>query len=837
MDYNLENIRELLAKGFEEQQLRSLGLYVPEFEPIRESLAKSASKSDIIDQILDYADRNLVVNALLEWAKRRNPARYEKHKPYATEVSSSAPQPAIPASASTEVKVAEPQPSLGQVWNVPHQRNLNFTGREELLRDLRASLTSGQPAALTQAIKGLGGVGKTQLAVEYAYRHAAEYQVVWWMRSEEAATLAADYTALAPALGLPGETIADQNIVREVVRRWLEQHQDWLLIFDNAEEPALLRPYLPQRAKGHILITSRNQSWGSLASPLSVHVFEPAEACQFLMERTGQADEAAAAALAEALGHLPLALEQARAYIEETGRSLAAYLDLFRTHRQALLSYHDPAADYPDTVATTWNLALERVQQSAPAGTDLLRLCAFLAPDDIPTSLLIAGANHLPSDLAAVVADPWPFDQAIAALRRYSLVEFDGVSLSVHRLVQAVTRGRLTAEARLTWAGIAVRLLAEVFPFDENDLATWVESARLLPHILAIAERAETSQVATETTAHTLRQAGRYLYERAEFAQARMLLERSLAIHQAILGDNHPNVATTFNLLARVFLTQGDYAAGRSHLEKALSIWQAVFGDDHPDTAQGLNDWGYLLRAQGDLAGARPYYERALAIREKVLGENHPDTANSLNNMGSLLRDQGDLAGARPYHERALAIREKVLGENHHDTANSLNNMGSLLQEQGDSAGARSYFERALAIQEKVLGENHPDTATSLNNIGYLLLAQGNLAGARSYFERALAIQEKVLGESHPDTARSLNNLGQLLYRQRDYPGARRCLERAWAICQARLGPKHPLTRQVGLHLKLIPKVGHGSKSGQGSLKRKQQKRAKAAQAKGKRKR
>jgi hypothetical protein len=549
MDYNLENIRELLAEGFDEQQLRQIGLYVPEFRDIRESLAKSASKGEIIDQLLDYADRNLKVEAVLAWAEKHNPARYQKHKPYTFEASSSMPQPVASDNIPTSPKATKPQPD--RVWNVPHQRNLNFTGREELLHDLHTKLTSGQPAALTQAIKGLGGVGKTQLAVEYAYRHEEEYQVIWWIRSEEATTLAADYAALAPALALPGETIADQNIVREVVWRWLEQHQDWLLIFDNADDPALLRPYLPQRAKGHILITSRNQSWGNLASPLSVRVFEPSEACKFLMNRTGQKDEAAATALAEALGHLPLALEQARAYIEETGRSLASYLDLFQTHRQELLNYHDPAADYPDTVATTWNLAFERVQQSAPAGADLLRLCAFLAPDDIPVSLFVAGTKHLPPELAATVANPLHFDQAIKALRRYSLVESDGVTLAIHRLVQAATRGRLTAEVRLTWAGVAVRLLAEIFLFDENDLATWAESARLLPHILAIAERAEASQAAAEETAYLLKQAGWYLYERAEFAQSRMLLEKSLVLHQAIFGSNHPNTAVIFIYLPK----------------------------------------------------------------------------------------------------------------------------------------------------------------------------------------------------------------------------------------------------------------------------------------------
>ncbi|TEU22064.1 MAG: hypothetical protein E3J21_00740, partial [Anaerolineales bacterium] len=253
----------------------------------------------------------------------------------------------------------------------PH-RNPNFTGRESLLAQLRSAFTSGQPAALAQAIHGLGGVGKTQLAVEYAYRHAAEYDLVWWVRAEEPATLAADYAALARPLNLPQKDEPDQRLVVQAVQRWLGQRTGWLLVFDHARGPEQVRSYLPHRATGHVLIISRNPAWRGLASPLTVPVLERPESVAFLLKRTGQTGKAAASKLAKALGDLPLALEQAGAYIDATGGSpLSAYLDLFR-HRQRDLSRRGkPSSDYPPTVATTWEIAFQQVRQASPAGADL----------------------------------------------------------------------------------------------------------------------------------------------------------------------------------------------------------------------------------------------------------------------------------------------------------------------------------------------------------------------------------------------------------------------------------------------------------------------------------
>jgi hypothetical protein len=282
------------------------------------------------------------------------------------------------------------------IWNVPHGENQRFVGRDQLLDQIHKTLSAGRAAALT-AIHGLGGVGKTQLAAHYAHRHKGDYQIVWWIKAEEPATLAGDYAALATALNLPEKEVKEQPLIVAAVRRWLEQHPAWLLIFDNARDGEEIRPYLPQGRVGHALITSRDPNWRGVASPLEVRTLLREDAARFLLERAGQSDEVAARALAAELGDLPLALEQAGAYLEETGETLTCYTELFRARRRELQREERPPAGYPDTVATAWLLSFQQAEQQAPVAVELMRLCAFLAPDGIPLSMLRDGQSICPT--------------------------------------------------------------------------------------------------------------------------------------------------------------------------------------------------------------------------------------------------------------------------------------------------------------------------------------------------------------------------------------------------------------------------------------------------------
>ncbi len=525
---------------------------------------------------------------------------------------------------------------LPPVWNVPHIRNPNFTGRKDILSKLKLALTSGEPAAWKQALTGMGGVGKTQLAVEYIYRHKPDYRVIWWIHSEEPAAMAASYASLADDLDLPEKGSIDQSGTVRAVKRWLERNSGWLLIFDNAHDQEAIRDYIPHGGAGHIIITSHNPDWGSVARLLPVKKFDRADSIEFLCKRTGQDDQGAADALADELGDLPLALEQAGAYIEATGRSIFDYLKLFGEYQQKLLNRAKPTEEYPYTVATTWEISFEKVLKESPDGVDLLNLFAYLAPDNIPRELLAENADHLPEPLASVVVDPLLFDDAVAALRRYSLIDVSDESLSVHRLVQAVVRDRLGEGERKRWAETAVRLLSAVFPFDSDDVRTWHLCSRLLPHALAAAAHAEAREVAPEETSLILNQTGMYLRGRAEFAEAKAHYERGLALAEEVYGKDHPNVAIRVNNLGRVLQDLGDLPAAKDCFERALEIDEEVYGRDHPDVAIDVNNLGLVLRALGDLPAAKECFKRALEIFQRFLGEDHPSTVTVRNNLGSL---------------------------------------------------------------------------------------------------------------------------------------------------------------------------------------------------------
>jgi tetratricopeptide (TPR) repeat protein len=672
------------------------------------------------------------------------------------------------------------------VSNLP-PRGPSFTGREAELAALQRRL--GEDAGQPLALHGLGGVGKTQLALEFAHRQAPSHDVAWWVAAQQPATIPRQLVTLARRIGIPDH--AEQAEVLSMLADELRKRDRWLLVFDNAEQPRDLRPYLPSGG-GNVLVTSRNPAWGGLAVPVRVHILRRLDAVRFLGRRaavaSGEAD-----ALAAALGDLPLALEQAAAYLEETGVPVAEYLALLGERSRELFSLGEPATS-EETIATIWKVSLDRIRAQVPTAQDLLALCSFLGADDLPRALFTSHPQLLPGPLAAAVDDQLELQRAVAELRRYSLVTVDDDAISMHRLVQAVVRHDLDPADQGRWATIAVRLLVAAFPEDAEDVRTWPIAARLLPHALAAVDHATALGAGREETATLLHLAGHYLAERAEDAQARDLHERGLAIREADLGPDHPRTANSLLRLARVLHDQGDFQAARPLIERALAIREGQPGPEHRDRAHAMTSLARLVHNQGDLRGARALNEQALAIFEASKAADHPDIALSLTALAAVLRGQGELDQARDLLERALAIRGATFGPDHPAVAWSLHSLARVLHNQGDYQTARGLYERALVIFETSLGPDHPKTAHCITNLARAMYAQGHLDVARELHQRALATREARLGPEHPDTAWSLNNLGVILRDDGDLDGARRLHQRALAIREARLGLDHPDT-------------------------------------------
>jgi tetratricopeptide (TPR) repeat protein len=680
-----------------------------------------------------------------------------------------------------------PRPFIG----VP-PRIASFTGRAEELDRLDAILMHDKAAAVTQAVgraavQGMGGVGKTSLAIEYAHRYRRLYAGVCWCPAETRAGLLSALATLGVTLGAVAPDEADvEKASKTALRRLNEQRATWLLIYDNVNEPEQVADLLPSGG-ARVLITSRFSDWSELADEVALDVLPLEQAVVLLESRAGRSDASGARTLAEALGHLPLALDHAAAYCKRTQVRFSDYA----AKASSLIATVPRGAGYPKSVAATFDLAIAQAVSQCAASEALMAFLAQCAPERIPM-LLVDGA----------IEDEGERLQALVALAEVSLVKHDPFedeteAVTVHRLVQMVALARSEAKgmARAAADLVIARLMA-IYPGDGySNPSSWHLCTQLMPHLFLQQAAGLDQHPKTADWPDLLNRAGNYFHGRAVYPQAALLLREALSIREKQLGLDHPDTAQSLNNLAGLLRAQGDDAGARPLFERALAIREKVLGPEDHQTATSLNNLADLLRFQGDLAGARPLSERALAIREKVLGPEHPRTAMSLDNLASLLQAEGDFAGARPLYERAIAIHEKVLGPEHLRTAMSLNNLAAMLKFQGDVAEARPVCERALAIREKVLGPEHPDTAISLSNLASLLQAQGDLAGAQPLYGRALAILEKALNSEHPNTNRGRHDLAVLLLASGKATDAFALGKTALAAHDKVLGPGHRWTK------------------------------------------
>jgi tetratricopeptide (TPR) repeat protein len=622
-----------------------------------------------------------------------------------------------------------------------------FVGRKRLLAELRRQMKAGRPVVLT----GLGGVGKTQLALACLGRHLGQGGRGWWLRAEKPTTLVSDYAALATSLGLLQSEASDQEKAVAAVRAWLEANADWLLVFDNATDLDSIAELLPD-GDGQILITSRSWDWPN-AQVVQVQPWSREESLEFLQRHAHLTDEATADELADQLGDLPLALEQARAYMRRTQLPPTEYLELLRDRAHALFARGKPAS-YQDQVATTWSLSLDQLRREAPAAEDLLALCAFLAPEDIGRSLFTEHPRLLPDRLRHTVQDALAYNDLIGALGRYSLVTVSEESLSVHRLVQAVVRTRLGQDDERGWVKVAIALMDESFPLEPKDVTSWPTFQRLLPHVLAATEHAMRLGVASREIGNLLSWASGYLRERGQPRQARPLAERAVAVTEAAFPSNHPAVAERHDELGRVLLDLGDLPTARAEFKQALAIVEAAHGPDDPQVALARMSLGLVLRDLGDLPAARDEFQRALAITETAYGPEDPHVAVARSNLGAVVMRLGDLPAARDEFQRALSIVEAAYGPDHPEVGAAHNNVGMVLMEIGDLPAARAELERGLSIGEVTYGPDHPKLANARSNLGMVLAGLGDLSAARAQFEQALAILEGAYGPDHPATQR-----------------------------------------------------------------------------------
>jgi len=693
-----------------------------------------------------------------------------------------------------------------------------FKGRDEFLAGLRARLGVPDGCAVAiisrQVVHGLGGVGKTRAAVEYAWRHAGDYTALLFISAPSPGELRANLANLVDMLGMKVDGLPVDQQMEEVLH-WLDTHPGWLLIVDNVDTDLAAREVERLLAKlraGHVLITSRIANWSAGVEPLELHVLAPDAAVAFLLERTPHrgksADDAArAAVIARELDGLALALEQAGAYIDKLRLSFAEYLARWEAKRPEVLRWHDlRLMQYPASVAITWETTFAQLTEPERR---LLEVLSWLSPEPIPLFLFES------APLTKAVAEP---REALAGLAAYSLAQFDttGDLVRVHRLVQEVSRGRGEKTApkagvlgRVRWlvqeisrvrggataprAGLRTALNAVdgAAIGDPTDVRTWPVWSALAPHAATVARHADSTGLTTPTS-RLMNQTGVYLTTRCQFQEAEPLYRRALAIKERSYGPDHHEVATALNNLAELLRATNRLAEAEPLYRRALAINERSYGPDHPNVATDLNNLAVLLEATNRLTEAEPLFRRALATNERSYGRDQPTVARALNNLAELLRATNRMAEAEPLYRRALAINERSYGPDHPTVAIVLNNLALLLGDTNRMAEAEPLYRRALAIDERSYGPDHPTVATALNNLAGLLRDTNRMAEAEPLYRRALAIDEHSYGPDHPTVAIDLDNLALLLGDTNRMAEAEPLYLRALAINEHSYGTDHP---------------------------------------------
>jgi tetratricopeptide (TPR) repeat protein/transcriptional regulator with XRE-family HTH domain len=701
-----------------------------------------------------------------------------------------------PASMPTDV--LPPPAPLPAGSRMPLAPNPLFVGRSGELLQIAAALRGGDTVALGQVVAstGLGGLGKTQLAVELVHRYGRFFAGgVFWLSFGNAEEIPLQVAACA---GPEFESRSVEERVERVRDAW-QSAMPRLLVFDNCEEESLLEAWRPTSGGCRVLVTSRRSHWsptlGIIALPLDL--LPRPDSIELLRRYRSdlKADDPGVDALAAELSDLPLALHLAGSYLRvyRAEVSLHDYLvDLRRSEvvlhasllGKGLESIPNPT-HHAQSVAQTFAVCLERLDRRDEVDQLAIAVLARMA--------CMAPGEPVPRDLLAKTledVDPRPRADGLRRLGAIGLVEEGDGWLRLHRLlVHFARQERLDPDAQRAVA----RAMVECAVDARRGHLVGSALAAVIPHLVEMAGWAGTG-VDEGLTEELCTAAGMALQTAGDYSTARPWHERALVIRERAPGPENILTARSLDNLALLLWNEGDLAAARTPCERALAIRERVLQSDHPLIAESLTNLGILLRDQGELAAARPLLQRGLAIRLRMLGPDHLDTAYSLNNLGLVLQGQGELVGARPLLQRALTIIERTLGLDHPRTANALSNLAGLLREQGELVAATALHQRALDIRERVLGPEHPDTAFSLNGLARLLRSQGKLTAARPLYERALAIRERTLGPNHPRTAVSLHDLALLNRAEGDSAAARPLFERALAIREHALGPDHPDT-------------------------------------------
>jgi tetratricopeptide (TPR) repeat protein len=738
-----------------------------------------------------------------------------------------------------------PKPApVPAVWGGVPQRIKNFTGRKDILVQLREGVSSGRSSVLPHALQGMGGAGKTAVAIEYAHRYRSEYDLVWWIPADQPTLVPSSLAALAGPLGLQPTTAvgieATATAVLNALRRG-EPYSRWLLIFDNADRPEEINEIIP-RGPGHVLITSRNPRWDAVVATIPVKVFSRAESTDFLIKRVRKrVSDAEADRLAEELGDLPLALEQAGALQAETGMSVDEYLRLLKEQPTDIMA-EGKAPEYPRSMTAAWKLSVSALSEKLPEAVELLRCCAFLGPEFIPRDVFHGGDQAWETPVGELLANPILLSRVIGELGRYALVKIEGRSIQVHRLIQALLRDDLSAIEQASYQHEAHLILAVSAPPDPDDDNLWPLYAALVPHVAAantglagcvdlavrnfaldvirylyVSGDPETSRSFAERfiarwtrdsgpdaveALNAQRHLGNALRELGKYQDAYIQTEATLRRASEIAGARDPLTLALRNSFAADLRARGDFAAARALDEESLALHLSVFGPEDRQTLRVMNNLALDHGLNSDYINARNLERRAFNLRSRAKSVTAMDMVISWNGLSRAVRLCGDYSEARDVGQEAYEYGCEKLGDKHYWSLRSLIDLSIALRRIGTShddslAQAQIVYDQCGVIR----GPSHPDTLAAAINLTNIQRTIGQTDEALALAEQTVARYPAIYGPDHPYNHGCASNLALLRRVTGDPAGARALNEAALAGLDARLTRDHHYSLTVATNL------------------------------------
>ncbi|HEX4811799.1 MAG TPA: FxSxx-COOH system tetratricopeptide repeat protein [Nonomuraea sp.] len=695
-----------------------------------------------------------------------------------------------------------------KVWERVPKRNPNFTGRKDLLTALRKSInTVTAVVAQPQALQGLGGVGKTQLAIEYAWQYRAHYDLVWWVSADQPMLVPSVLAGMAPALGLPPATSTGVEQATQAVLRTLESgspYRSWLVIFDNAEEPEFIKDFIP-RGPGHVLITSRNSRWSDHEPTIEVDVFRREESTSFLRRRLGDAvTDAEADRLADKLGDLPLALEQAAALLARTLMSVEEYLALLEEQTSRLLSL-EKAPAYPQSMTAAWQLSVSQLQDRLPAAVEVLRCCAFFGPEPIPRDVFRRGNRVVGPRLAPILSDPIELTNALSHLERLALVKVEQSTrtLQVHRLNQALLRDQTPDKDRAELRHEVHLLLSGTAPSDPEDTASWPRFEELAAHV----EPSGIIECSDPSVRRFALDLVRYLFVRGSYQQAQALLQEYVMRWTETSGPDHKDVlvARVHQGLVHLGLTQ--YAQAEELMSGALDKMVETLGAEHSETLWAKNSYAAAVRGRGDFTGAQTIDEELTEVYQRLHGDYHHLTLQARNNLALDYTLTNRYEQAQKMLEDIFLYRSGVEGVGRRILLSTWSNLSRAVRLSGQFHVATDMAEEAYTYGVAQLGDDHPNTLTAARDFAISLRRSGRLAEALQLIRDTHTRLHRLYGDGHADTMAAALGLCNVLRAIGELDEALEMAERACAFYPAVFGEDHPFTHSARIDLALLTRL------------------------------